>query len=139
MIRPTRARCWACVLACLATLAAPVTAQVYRYKDKDGNWVYTDRQPGHGRKIEPGKGRVAPGAPRMIVVPRSSANGIALVAVNECRCSVEFGVRVGAADSERVGHAVVPPRSEQLLLEVPAPPGAGQIPFDYGYVIGDPD
>jgi len=39
---------------------------------------------------------------------------------------------------EQGARAVVSPRSEQVLLEVPAPPGTGEIRFDYGYVIGDP-
>jgi murein DD-endopeptidase MepM/ murein hydrolase activator NlpD len=62
-----------------------------------------------------------------------------MIAVNECRCPVEFGIKVKGADGhERVAKAVVPERSQQLLLEMPAPPGTGKIAFDYGYVIGEP-
>ena len=63
-----------------------------------------------------------------------------LVAVNECRCVVEFAIKVRGGDGqERTAKAVVPERSRQVLLAVPTAPGTGKITFDYGYVIGRPD
>jgi len=121
-------------------LAAPAGAQqVYRYKDKSGQWVYTDRPP-DGQATAPAMSVVGgASSPRIVVQPRSSAGGVALVAVNECRCAVEFGVKATGADGrEQAARAVVSPRSEQVLLEMVAPPGTGAIRFDYGYVIGDP-
>jgi len=113
--------------------------QVYRYKDKSGQWVYTDRPPdgqAAAQAMNVGSGAASP---RIVVQPRSSAGGVALVAVNECRCTVEFGVKATGADGrEQAARAVVTPRSEHVLLEVAAPPGTGAIRFDYGYVIGDP-
>jgi len=124
----------------VASSVSPADAQqVYRYKDKSGQWVYTDRPPDGQASAQ--SLRVAGGAssPRMVVQPRSAAAGVAFVAVNECRCAVEFGVKATGADGkEQAARAVVSPRSEQVLLEVPAPPGTGEIRFDYGYVIGDP-
>jgi len=122
------------------TLAGPADAQqVYRYKDKSGQWVYTDRPPDGqvpAQSVAVGGGAASP---RIVVQPRSSGGGVALVAVNECRCAVEFGVKAtGAGGGELAARAVVAPRSEHVLLEVPAPPGTGTIRFDYGYVIGDP-
>lgn len=127
-----------CVATCLAT--APVVGQqVYRYKDKSGQWVYTDRPPDGVAAPQKIAIAVQAASPRIAVQPRSTARGVALVAVNECRCSVEFGVKAaGAADGERSARAVVAPQSEQVLLEVTPPPGTGQIRFEYGYVIGDP-
>lgn len=126
------------VAAC--ALPVPVDAQqVYRYKDRSGQWVYTDRPPDGQASVRAMNIAGGASSPRIVVQPRSSAGGIALVAVNECRCTVEFGVKVTAqAGGERAARAVVAPRSEQVLLEVPAPPGTGEIRFDYGYVIGDP-
>jgi murein DD-endopeptidase MepM/ murein hydrolase activator NlpD len=124
----------ACVLA--STVAAQ---QVYRYKDRSGQWVYTDRPPDGQLAAETIAVAGGAASPRIVVQPRSSAGGVALVAVNECRCAVEFGVKATGTDGpEQVARAVLSPRSEQVLLEVPAPPGAGEIRFDYGYVIGDP-
>jgi murein DD-endopeptidase MepM/ murein hydrolase activator NlpD len=127
-----------CLLGGLALLAGPADAQgVYRYRDANGQWVYTDRQPPDAAKLEPVRVRSAAAAPRITVVPRNGERGIALVAVNECRCPVEFGVRAGQG-APQFGRAVVPPQSELLLLEVPAPTGQGRLPFDFAYVIGEP-
>jgi murein DD-endopeptidase MepM/ murein hydrolase activator NlpD len=121
-------------------LALPADAQqVYRYKDRSGQWVYTDRPPDGQAAAQSVVVAGGASSPRIVVQPRSSSGGIALVAVNECRCIVEFGVKATGADGQEQGaRAVVSPRSEQVLLEVPAPPGTGAIRFDYGYVIGDP-
>jgi murein DD-endopeptidase MepM/ murein hydrolase activator NlpD len=129
------------VLALAATLSVPSAGaqQVYRYKDKSGQWVYTDRPPDGQSSARTMSIAGGAASPRIVVQPRSSSGGIALVAVNECRCSVEFGVKATGADGKQQGaRAVLSPRSEQVLLEVPAPPGTGAIQFDYGYVIGDP-
>jgi len=129
------------VLGLAATLSLPSAdaQQVYRYKDKSGQWVYTDRPPDGQASARTMSIAGGAASPRIVVQPRSSSGGIALVAVNECRCSVEFGVKATGADGKEQGaRAVVSPRSEQVLLEVPAPPGTGAIRFDYGYVIGDP-
>lgn len=130
----------AVVLAMSGLAAMPALAQsVYRYKDAQGQWVYTDRPPASRRPSETLTLSTAVASPRILIEPRSGATGIALVAINECRCAVEFGVKTRGSDgSEHAGRAVVAPRSEQVLIEVPAPPGTGEIRFDYGYVIGDP-
>jgi murein DD-endopeptidase MepM/ murein hydrolase activator NlpD len=129
----------ALVAACALAVALPSSAQVYRYKDDRGNWVYTDRPPSAGQGAETLQFKVEAASPRIVVEPRSSAGAIDMVAVNECRCVVEFAVKTRGADGrERAVQAVVPERSQQLLLEVPAPPGTGTISFDYGYVIGNP-
>jgi murein DD-endopeptidase MepM/ murein hydrolase activator NlpD len=128
------------VLAVAMLAALPAAAQqFYRYKDERGQWVYADRPPDGRRAAETVTLATGASSPRIVVEPRSSAGGVALVAVNECRCVVEFGVKATGADGrERASRGVVDPRSEQVLLEVEAPPGAGEIRFDYGYVIGDP-
>jgi len=126
---------------CLAAtcVALTATAEIYRYKDADGRWVYTDQPPVVGQTpmaIATGLG-AAP--PKIAVEPRNLAGEIAFVAVNECRCKVEFGLRVGSDDATaQTGHAVVAAQSEEVLLSVPAPAGIGNIPFDFGYVIGEP-
>ena len=129
----------ALMAACALLVALPCPAQVYRYKDEHGNWVYTDRPPSAGRSTETLRIKAEAASPRIVVEPRSSAGAIDMVAVNECRCVVEFAIRAKGADGqEKAAKAVVPGRSQQVLLEVPAPPGTGTIAFDYGYVIGDP-
>ena len=119
----------AIMLAMSGLAAVPALAQsVYRYKDAQGQWVYTDRPPASRRPPEALTLSTAVASPRILVEPRSGPNGIALVAVNECRCAVEFGVKTRSSDgSEHAGRAVVAPRSEQVLIEVPAPPGPANV------------
>jgi murein DD-endopeptidase MepM/ murein hydrolase activator NlpD len=130
------------MLLTLAVVVASTTApaqQVYRYKDENGRWVYTDRPPATRVPAETVAVSSGVASPRMVVEPRNSPAGIAFVAVNECACPVEFGVKSTGADGKVVGgRDVLEPRSEKVLLEVPAPPGTGRIPFEYGYVIGRP-
>lgn len=132
------------VVAAIATtaLAAALPAaaqQVYRYKDEHGRWVFTDRQPATSAPAETVaiKGRAA--SPRIVVEARSGADGVQLVAVNECRCPVEFGVRAAGQGGEQAAREVVAPRSEQVLLSLPASRGDASVRFDYGYVLGDPN
>jgi murein DD-endopeptidase MepM/ murein hydrolase activator NlpD len=131
---------WSAIaLAALLLPAWAADGQAYRYKDGSGNWVYTDRPPSAGQRADTVRLEAASTSPRILVEPRSGAGAVGMFAINECRCVVEFGVRITAADGrERAAKAVVPPLSQQLLIEVPAPPGTGTIEFDYGYVIGDP-
>jgi murein DD-endopeptidase MepM/ murein hydrolase activator NlpD len=134
-------RPWATALAMLLAIAAsgPAGAQVYRYKDERGNWVYTDRPPAAGQAAESVRTKNEPASPRIVVEPRTAAGSLGLVAVNECRCPVEFAIKVKGADGqERVAKAVVPERSQLLLLDMPVLPGTGKVAFDYGYVIGEP-
>ena len=129
----------ALVLATVLSAPSADAQQVYRYKDKSGQWVYTDRPPDGQASAQTLSVAGGASSPRIVVQPRSSPAGVALVAVNECRCTVEFGVKAsGAGGRELAARAVVAPRSEHVLLEVTAPPGMGEIRFDYGYVIGDP-
>lgn len=127
-------------VAALVALAAASTAdaEVFRYKDERGNWVYADRPPASGQ-AESVRTKAETASPRIVVEPRAAAGSLAMVAVNECRCPVEFAIKVKGADgAERMAQAVVPERSQKLLIEVPTPPGTGQFAFDYGYVIGEP-
>jgi murein DD-endopeptidase MepM/ murein hydrolase activator NlpD len=139
MLRATSMLPVVLVLATALSASPAAAQQVYRYKDKSGQWVYTDRPPDGQAAAQALNVAGGAASPRIVVQPRSSAAGVALVAVNECRCTVEFGVKATGSDGQQqAARAVVSPRSELVLLEVPAPPGTGEIRFDYGYVIGDP-
>jgi murein DD-endopeptidase MepM/ murein hydrolase activator NlpD len=127
-------------VALLQAVASPAAAEVYRYKDERGNWIYADRPPAAGRSAESLPVKSEAVSPRIVVEPRSSNGAVDMVAVNECRCVVEFAIKVRGGDGqERIAKAVVPERSQQVLLAVPAAPGTGTMAFDYGYVIGRPD
>jgi murein DD-endopeptidase MepM/ murein hydrolase activator NlpD len=140
---------WLALLAAAVFLHAPapsIDAAAYRYKDSNGQWVYTDRPPEGATTTQPVtlSGRGGDSTPRMTVVARSTEQGVALYAVNDCQCPVEFGARVRTAGGELTGRAVVAARSESRLLDVPVPTGGvpgttQQIRFEYGYIVGEPN
>jgi murein DD-endopeptidase MepM/ murein hydrolase activator NlpD len=125
------------IIALCAWSAVADAASAYRYKDASGQWVYTDRPPQAGgvQPVAVSGGGAA--TPRIVVEPRSTPSGLALVAVNECRCVVEFGVKTAASSGERAAKGSVEPQSERVLLEIPAA-AVGDVAFEYGYVIGAP-
>jgi len=111
----------------------------YRYKDSSGQWVYTDRPPPPGHASQSvALGRGGGAAPRIVVEPRSTDAGVALVAINECQCVVEFAVKAQTPAGQTLGRGTVPPRSEKVLLDVAAADGPAEIRYEYGYVVGEP-
>jgi murein DD-endopeptidase MepM/ murein hydrolase activator NlpD len=125
--------------ACALDAGLRATAQVYRYKDDHGNWVYADRPSQAGQSAQAAPMNTAAASPRILVEARSAGGTSEMVAINECRCVVEFLVKATGGDGlERMAKSVVPERSRQVLLVVPAPTGTGSIAFEYAYVIGQP-
>jgi len=122
------------LLACGVAAAA-----AYRYKDSSGQWVYTDRRPPSGqasRSVALGGGGGAP--LQMTVEPRPTDAGVALVAINQCQCIVEFAVKARTPVGEKLGRGTVSPQSERILLDVAAVAGPAEIRYQYGYVVGEP-
>jgi murein DD-endopeptidase MepM/ murein hydrolase activator NlpD len=74
----------------------------------------------------------------MVVEPRSTDTGIALVAINQCQCIVEFAVKARTPAGEKLGRGTVPPQSEKVLLDVAAADDPADIRYEYGYVVGEP-
>jgi murein DD-endopeptidase MepM/ murein hydrolase activator NlpD len=101
--------------------------------------VYTDRPPIGGKAEDVALGGLGGASPLMRVVPRATSEGVALVAVNPCRCVVEFAVKAITAAGPRSGRQVVAPESELDLLDVPAADGPSEVRYEYGYVVGEPN
>lgn len=115
-------------------------AAVYRYQDANGQWVYTDRPPpAHQKSQSVAMRGTGVTSPKMTVVPRSTAAGVALVAVNDCDCPAEFAVKAQTGKGDQLGRGVVAAKSEQVLLEIEAMDGPSSIRYEYGYVVGAPD
>jgi murein DD-endopeptidase MepM/ murein hydrolase activator NlpD len=125
-------------VAALAAALPAAAQQVYRYKDVNGHWVFTDRRPPSTSPTETVALKGLAASPRIVVEARPTVDGVQLVAINECRCPVEFGVRAAGQGGEQAAREVVGPRSEQVLLSLPTAQGDAQPRFDYGYVLGDP-
>lgn len=115
---------------CIAVLAAvaaalPARAQtMYRYKDANGVWVYTDRKPAEEQQ-EVQQEQIARRfeKPEVTLFQRSAADGVMLIARSTYFAPVQLAFRVHpienvSAATHRSGLAVLPPRSDTELVFV---------------------
>ena len=126
-------------LVCSLLVCGIAAGAAYRYRDPSGQWVYTDRPPppGHAsQSVALGGSSRAP--LKMTVEPRSTESGVALVAVNQCQCIVEFAVKAQTPAGNKQGRGTVAPHSERALLDIAAAAGPAEIRYEYGYVVGEP-
>jgi murein DD-endopeptidase MepM/ murein hydrolase activator NlpD len=111
-------------LVALATSAPVADAQkLYRYRDANGVWVYTDRQPGEEQEFEEEQLQRRFERPEVRLFERSTANGVALIAQNTYFAPVQIAFRVRAienvsADTPRSGLEVLPARGDMELVVV---------------------
>jgi murein DD-endopeptidase MepM/ murein hydrolase activator NlpD len=114
------------ILVCimLVTAASEAGAQkLYRYRDANGVWVYTDRQPGGEQEFQEQQVQRRFEAPEVRLLERSLRNGVALIAQNTYYAPIQIGFRLRAIenvspDTPRQGIQVLPPRSETELVVV---------------------
>ena len=116
----------ATIFFCITLIAAPSVAsaqKLYRYRDANGVWVYTDRQPGGEQEFQEQQVQRRFEAPEVRLLERSLRNGVALIAQNTYFAPIQIGFRVRAVenvspDTPRQGLKVLPPRSETELVVV---------------------
>ncbi|MGH8494582.1 MAG: peptidoglycan DD-metalloendopeptidase family protein [Gammaproteobacteria bacterium] len=139
---------WLRLLAAALLLSAttPVTAQsLYKYQDADGNWVYTDRRPAVEKFEEE---RLESRRKNPVVTVRgekTAEGGSALIVTNEYVAPVEVLVELTdhigvASDVPKQVRVVVPPSSEEAILEVrPGEPNSNwSFGYTFQYLPGDP-
>jgi murein DD-endopeptidase MepM/ murein hydrolase activator NlpD len=142
----TRMKAGAMLLVAVA-ISLPTVAQAqgaYRYKNSEGNWVFTDRKPNGDAKAEEMTLKTEPVPPRILVERVQTGERIVLKAINECECTVQFGLRLQnvrhlSADGDGLLQAVVPPRSEKAIVSL-SPTGTGAPSYDamWNYIVGKP-
>lgn len=134
------------VLALVLTGAVGLAQGLYKYRDAQGNWVYTDRRPDDVREVEqlPLADTVSP--PEVTVTKRAVEGGVEIVANNGCFCPVEVAVRL--LDPRNVNtpqtdlaRVVAPARRETVLMTLtPAEPAQPlRFGFQYYAVLGEPE
>lgn len=147
---------WMRVVSCISALvlitaSSMVHAQLYKYRDASGAWVYTDRQPPAGAKAETMTVDVEAKEPRITVEQQVDGQQLNLLAINECACDAEFLLQIAsagnvalpasaaAAVSPRRSHVVLQAHSRLALLSAPID-GASVAGFKYAWrvVLGTP-
>jgi murein DD-endopeptidase MepM/ murein hydrolase activator NlpD len=142
-IVPSRA-----ALACVALLAAAqpgVAQKLFKYRDANGVWVFTDRQPESSQPYETAKLERTLEKPEVKLFRRNTKNGVTLYAQNTYFAPVQIGFRITnarnvAAGTPREGLQVLPARGEALLVDVGSADSGTPLTFDYEYQFlpGDP-
>ena len=144
---PNRAKAAACAaLLALAAFASGAGAQtLYRYRDANGVWVYTDRRPGQEQEFQEEQITRRFEPPEVRLLQRSGNTGVLLIAQNTYFAPVQIAYRVQpienvSAETRRSGLTVVPPRSEAELVVVSKSVEDVELRFDseFQYIPGEP-
>jgi murein DD-endopeptidase MepM/ murein hydrolase activator NlpD len=119
--------------------------QFYKYRDANGVWVYTDRQPEPGKAFER-LARSRSREPAEVRLYRRSLQDqrVQLVAQNTYHSPVQIAFRLSAvnlaANVPTSGNLVLEPRSETqlLMLERADPSASMSLEYQYQYIPGAP-
>ena len=138
-------------LLCFALLAAvtaamPARAQtMYRYKDANGVWVYTDRKPAGEQEFQQEQIERRFEKPEVTLFQRSDPGGVTLIAKSTYFGPVQIAFRVHpienvSAQTHRSGLTVLPPRSETEVVFVGKSVEQVDLRFDseFQFVPGQP-
>lgn len=136
----------ATLLLALLVLLAPLldAGELYRYKDEQGNWVYSDRPP-HGRKdVISQELEVKHPRPTIRMTERRRAGEVDLVAINTFALPVEVILQITEADNlnhdpgDIIRHVVAAKADEVVTTVTFAQPGGWSFAYQAYFVIGDP-
>jgi murein DD-endopeptidase MepM/ murein hydrolase activator NlpD len=131
-----------------ATLTSPALLgqTAYKYRDANGQWVFTDRvsiasPAGNSFNIEKESGGMHLSVERD---DRAAEEATLLVAVNDCLCvaTFELAVRESAIPAIPIGShyvATLEPGTRQTLLQAPLSKGKLSLQYEWRAAIGAPD
>lgn len=135
-------------LAALAALAAPTSAvaqKLFKYRDANGTWVYTDRRPDSGQSFEESEVERRFEKPEVRLLQRGLPTGIELVAQNTFHGPVQIAFRLTdtrnvAPSAPREGWRTLPPRSETSVVLVEKESLNEEMGFssEFEFLPGDP-
>jgi murein DD-endopeptidase MepM/ murein hydrolase activator NlpD len=119
--------------------------KMYRYKDANGVWVYTDRQPGAEQTYQESQVERRFVQPQVNLLQRSSRGGITLFAQNTYFAPIQIAFRLRpienvSPETPREGLRVLPPRSETELVVVGKVAEQVELRFDseFQFLPGEP-
>jgi murein DD-endopeptidase MepM/ murein hydrolase activator NlpD len=133
------------VLFAMTGSAGTDESSFYRYRDANGEWVYTDRRPDGARAVEQVLRTTEQTVPPILLAKRPTDRGTDLVVDNQCFCPVEVGLVIEkpvgiVADYASLTHRLIAARSTDTFLSLRNSGAADSASFGYRYafVLGDP-
>lgn len=133
-----RAPCACLALAAFALVSTAEAQKLFKYKDANGVWVYTDRQPESAQPYEQSKLTKRFEPPEVRLFQRTGDAGIALIAQNTFYAPIQLAYRLSqmanvAPSTPRDGYKMLPPRSETELLVVSKAAQNQELRFEYEF------
>ena len=121
-------------------------ATLYKYKDDNGQWVYTDRRPDAGKSFEQQDIKVTLEEPTVELIEEPRQSGTAVLARSTFFGPVQIAFQLAQHDNVGAqtplrGDRLLPPRSTTELLIV-EPEDTRQVmnfAYEFGYLPGDPN
>ena len=133
------------VLLCVAAADRTQAQRMYKYRDANGVWVYSDRQPDGGQEYQEEALQFSVDTPEVRVTQRSIADGLSLVAANTYFGPVQIAYQLNAMQNVApgtlsLGRVVLPARSQTEFLTVARGDASRAMSFEYQfqYIPGDP-
>jgi hypothetical protein len=125
--------------------SATIAQTAYRYKDANGQWIYTDKAPPSAARDDSISLGHHDESMHVEVARTDSGNTTQLTAINDCLCVVAFTAKVLHSDdpsipTNKLYQKVLQPHTRALLVSV-ANAGAQAKDFNYQWLAspGSPD
>lgn len=126
----------------LSSLALAQTA--YRYRDANGQWVFTDQAPAAGAASDAISVARPQSTLRIAVDRLDDEQSTRLVAINDCLCIATFEVAIEHSGVEEIPdgaqyHAILQPNTRDTVVRMPrADYGEGGLKFIWKAALGTP-
>ena len=125
-------------LLSLVLASAAEGQKLFKYKDANGVWVYTDRQPESTQPYEQSKLTKRFEPPEVRLFQRTGDAGISLIAQNTFYAPIQLAYRLSqmenvSSSTPRDGFKMLPPRSETELLVVSKAVQNEELKFEYEF------
>jgi murein DD-endopeptidase MepM/ murein hydrolase activator NlpD len=126
------------LLTALALAAGAQGQKLFKYKDANGVWVYTDRQPEAAQPFEQSQLTKRFEAPEVKLFEQQDDARLALIAKNTFYAPIQLAYRLSQTQNvpqstPREGITVLPPRSDTPVLEIGKTTTAADIRFEYEF------
>jgi murein DD-endopeptidase MepM/ murein hydrolase activator NlpD len=124
---------------------SPTAQNAYRYRDANGQWVFTDQAPASMASGESFTVGHDAGALHLAVDREDDAESTQLIAVNECLCVVTFRVEIiesgfGSIAAGATFQVTAAPRTRRTLVHAKrAGSGGKDLKYVWRAVLGSPD
>ncbi|MCO1334065.1 DUF4124 domain-containing protein [Microbulbifer sp. OS29] len=115
------------LLTLIATLSSPASSQIYKYKNKDGNWIFSDKRPNQNTVTQEIKEKhITKKAVKPKVFTSKRRGSFSIVANNPYSAPIQ--VKVKLSESNTVLYGIIPPKSKADIFETNTPNLKARLP-----------